>query len=224
VRRGLLALVVLTSLMSAPATAHALNVRQQLYTFIEAAPGEKNTVTWYQSALGIPDGAVYITDATAPITMSGNYPCRRVTLHTVACDDASAFINLGDGNDSFMGSDPNGGFCRPCGVQFTVFGGPGDDTIVPGNNSSSSSYGEGGKDTIVVTSNETYNAYGGSGNDKLVLPRGYTGRLYGGRIFCEGGLDRLVWPRGDPPPSDCENVTYLPAAVKQLPEPPGLLP
>jgi Ca2+-binding RTX toxin-like protein len=223
VRRGLLAATLVAAFCASATTAQAATVSQYAYGFgisFTASPGERNTVTW---TVGYPTDVVclaacsgpppvVIADATAPVT-AGN-GCSQLGPHAAVCElDDRGYIDLGDGDDSFVPTLANNNQAGPREAwQFSIHGGPGSDRLVGAPGVNNGLAGEDGNDVIVQAGGGS--VAGGAGNDKIYLAGGYrVDYLYGSNLSCGLGVDTLIAPKNEPPPADCEKKILLPRVL-----------
>ena len=220
-RRGLFIAAAATALASvAIGTAQAATVSHYYYgvTF-DAAPGERNTVTWTADSffpldvIGSSGPAdIVISDATAKVT--AGLGCKQLGPRAVLCEDAQGFITLGDGDDSFEPLSSNDYGDRYRGDEFSVNGGPGNDRLSSTGlgEGAASLYGGDGNDVLITGGFALTD--GGAGNDKIVLESGYSNDpSFGSALTCGPGIDTVIAPKGDPLPADCEKQILLPRAL-----------
>lgn len=207
----------LVAMACVPATGGAATVTHVCCSGIkfQAAPGERNTVTWTADSffpVGVvvpPTGpaTVVIADATAPVTAGPG--CTQLGPRAVTCEDDQGQIFLGDGDDFFTSVTSNDWGDRYRGPQFYVSGGAGNDRLKSGGDGGSTLDGGEGNDVLIQG---TYaGTAGGSGNDRIYLVGGFDDWL--GWLTCGTGLDTVIAPKKDPLPADCEKQILLPAAL-----------
>ena len=195
------ALLLLTLAPAAPAATATTDGGTLAFT---GAPGEVNTLD-----IRYADGAVTVTESTAPLTAGGR--CRSRDANSVVCRSVSGVdVDLGDLADTVVV------VAAPGQLYVTLEGGAGNDRLT-GDAGNETLYGDDGDDTLDAAGGDD-NLYGGRGDDTLLGGDGGD-NLYGGGIVPRGvsaGRDHLDGGAGNDLMSDHDASSGGPAGPDTL--------